>query len=89
MGMMGQPPEVCSTRCDEAAIAHTTPSLGAGAEVTEEVAPGEVQYSVAATAATNGSSDTTRKARKKRKGGQQSRLSANARKRYRKSLDKT
>jgi len=84
MDMIGQLPEDCSTRCDEAATVHTTPSLGAGAGVMEEVAPGEA----VAAAATNGTSDTTRKARGKREGGQQNRLSRHARKRYRKSLDK-
>jgi hypothetical protein len=86
MGMMGQPPENYATRRDDATTVHAGPAApGVGAEVTKEVAPGEA----AAAAATNGTSDTTRKARGKRKGGQQSRLSANAQKRYRKSLDKT
>jgi hypothetical protein len=84
-GTMDHPPENCVTRRDEAATTHAglaTP--GARAEVTKEVATGRA----AAAAATNDMSGT-RRARGKRKGGQQSRLSRNARKRYRKSLHKT
>ena len=76
IGTMDHSPEDCATRRDEPATTQAglaTP--GVEAEVTEEVAPGRA----AAAAATNG----------KRKSGQQSRLSRNARKRYRKSLDKT
>jgi len=83
---MGQPPVNYATRCDEAATVHTTPAAPrAGAEVDEEVESGET----AAAAATNGTSDTRRKARGKRKGGQQRRLSGCARKRYKKNLDNT
>jgi hypothetical protein len=86
MGTMGQPLENYATRCDEAAKVRTNPAAPrAGAEVDEEVESGET----AAAAATNGLSDTRRRARGKRKGGQQSRLPGHARKRYRKSLDKT
>jgi len=83
---MGHTPEDSATRRDEAATTHAglaTP--GAGAEVTEEVTPGEA----AAAAASSGTSGTRRRARGKKKGGQQHRLSCDARKRYRKSLDKT
>ena len=83
-GTMGHSPEDSATRCDEAATTYAglaTP--GAGAEVTEEVASGEA----AAEAATNGVSGTRRRARGKRKGGQQSRLTGYAQKRYRKRLD--
>ena len=83
-GTMGHSPEDCATRRDEAATTYAglaTP--GAGAEVTEEVASGKA----AAAAATNDMSGTRRRARGKKKGGQQSRLSRHARKRYRKSLD--
>jgi hypothetical protein len=82
MGMMGQPSENYVTRRNEAATVHAgraTPEVGA--EAKEEMAPGEA----AAAVATNG----TRRARGKRKGGKQSRLSHDAQKRYRKSLDKT
>ena len=86
MGTMGQPPENHATRCDEAASVRTNPAAPrAGAEVDEEVEPGET----AAAAATNSTNDTRSRDRGKRKGGQQSRLSQDARKRYRKSLDKT
>jgi hypothetical protein len=86
MGMMGQPRENYATRCDEAATVYTNPATPrAGAEADEEVESGET----AAAAATNGTSDTRRRARGKKRGGQQSRLSSDARKRYRKSLDKT
>ena len=86
MGTMGQPPENYATRCDEAATVRTNPAAPrAGAEVDEEVEPGET----AAAAATNSTNDTRSRDRGKRKGGQQSRLSQDARKRYRKSLDKT
>jgi hypothetical protein len=53
--------------------------------VTEEVASGEA----AAAAATNGTNGTRRRTRGKKRGGQQIRLSRNARKRNRKNLDKT
>jgi hypothetical protein len=82
---MGHSPEDCATRRDEAATTYAglaTP--GAGAEVTEEVASGKA----AAAAATNGVSGTRRRARGKRKGGQQSRLTGYAQKRYRKRLAK-
>jgi hypothetical protein len=83
---MDHSPEDSATRRDEAATTHAgLANPGAGAEVTEEVASGEA----AAAAATNGTGGTRRRARGKRKGGQQSRLSRHARKRYRKSLDKT
>jgi len=86
MGTMGQPPENYATRCDEAATLHTNPATPrAEAEVDEEVESGET----AAAGATNDMSDTRRRARGKKRGGQQSRLPGHARKRYRKSLDKT
>jgi hypothetical protein len=89
MGTMGQPLENHATRCDEAAKVRTNPAAPrAGAEVDEEVESGETAAAAAA-AATNGLNDTRRRARGKRKGGQQSRLPGHARKRYRKSLDKT
>jgi hypothetical protein len=85
-GTIGHSPEHSATRRDEAATAHAGLAVpGAGAEVTEEVASG----GTAAAAATNGVSGTKRRARGKKRGGQQCRLSSDARKRYRKNLDKT
>jgi len=80
---MDQFPEVCATSRDEvvATEVHTNRAVpGARAEVTEEVVPGEA----AATAATNSESSTKKKVRGKKKSEQQSRLSSNAQKRYRK-----
>ena len=87
-GMMGQTPEDCATRRDEAVSVHTNPAApGARDEATAEV---EFEESVAAAATTSISmSGKKKKVRGKKKGGQQSRLTRHARKRYRKNLDKT
>jgi hypothetical protein len=86
--MMGQTPEDCATRRDEAVSVHTNPAApGARDEATAEV---EFEESVAAAATTSISmSGKKKKVRGKKKGGQQSRLTRHARKRYRKNSDKT
>jgi hypothetical protein len=84
--MMGQPRENYATRCDEAATVHTNPATPrAGAEADEEMDPGET----AAAAATNSMSSTKKKVRGKKRGGQQSRLTEDAQKRYRRNLNKS
>jgi len=85
-GMMGHSPENCATRRDELATVHINLAVpGARAEVTEEV-----EYEgPAAPAATNSMKITKKKVRGKKKSGQQSRLSQDAQKRYRRNRDKT
>ena len=82
LDIMDQFPEVCATRRNEVVTTgHTNLAVpGARVEVTEETAPGEA----AAAAATKDMSGTRRRARGKKRAGQQSRLTRNARKRYKK-----
>ena len=85
--MMGHFPEDCATRRDEAATVHTDSAVPeARDEVTAEV---EFEESMAAAATTISMSGKKKKVRGKKRGGQQSKLTGYARKRYRKNSDKT